>query len=663
MPSRQTLALKYRPKTFEDLIGQDAISQTLSLGLDTNRLANAYLFSGLRGSGKTSTARILAKALICDNGPTSKPCEKCQSCLSANENKHLDIIEMDAASNRGIDDIKELIEHTKYKPSSARFKVFIIDEVHMLTNQAFNALLKTLEEPPDFVKFILATTDALKLPVTILSRTQHFRFKKISNKDVVHHLNHILNLENIEFETKALELLARVGEGSLRDTLTLLDQAIVFCKEKVNALQISEMLGLVDTKLIENIFQALLKRQDYTDFLEELKDYDASLVCDEFCIYLRQKMLERDPNFSILLYDRFFRILADSKYLLSINSDSVFVLLLMFSKMSEATQLKSIDELLEEVEEIKTKEHEEKKQDTHKQNLQNTKEIQDIRAQEKIASQISRASQVVQEAELSQASQKPKEIPSNTSSKEVQTNEQNLDLQKDNIQNNIQNKIQNTSENTLQNATQSTDNKYENMYKSLQEIIHKRDYDLGKQFEQNFIFQEFKDNTLFIQSYAEGEAKKYLWKYFSFIRNSIEQVYGKNCEIEFIKVKKKLKSTELESTEKVKEPLQIQSEVLANQVSQESQVSQERQTAQANQEVQELQEVQNTSNQGINEDINQNTISEPKNNLVENTSISSNKNKNSQNEELEKIEEILKSEMLTRAKELFDVEQIIVDKE
>ena len=156
---KRVLALKYRPHRFEDLVGQSTVSQTLSLALDSNRLSHAYLFSGLRGSGKTSTARIMAKALLCSEGPTSKPCEVCDNCKSANSNRHLDIIEMDAASNRGIDDIKDLIEHTKYKPSSARFKVFIIDEVHMLTTQAFNALLKTLEEPPGFVKFILATTD------------------------------------------------------------------------------------------------------------------------------------------------------------------------------------------------------------------------------------------------------------------------------------------------------------------------------------------------------------------------------------------------------------------------------------------------------------------------------------------------------------------------
>ena len=236
----KVLALKYRPKRFEDLIGQETISQTLSRALDSDRLSHAYLLSGLRGSGKTSTARIMSKSLLCIDGPTSKPCETCEHCQSANSSKHLDIIEMDAASNRGIDDIKDLIEHTKYKPSSARYKVFIIDEVHMLTTQAFNALLKTLEEPPEFVKFILATTDPLKLPPTILSRTQHFRFNKIKDNDVMHHLSHILNEEGIDYEPEALRVLTRCGGGSLRDTLTLLDQAIIFSKGKVSVAAVTD---------------------------------------------------------------------------------------------------------------------------------------------------------------------------------------------------------------------------------------------------------------------------------------------------------------------------------------------------------------------------------------------------------------------------------------
>ncbi|MDN5051430.1 DNA polymerase III subunit gamma/tau [Aliarcobacter butzleri] len=351
----RVLALKYRPKRFEDLIGQSTISQTLSLALDSNRLSHAYLFSGLRGSGKTSTARIMAKALLCSQGPTSKPCDICDNCKSANASKHLDIIEMDAASNRGIDDIKDLIEHTKYKPSSARFKVFIIDEVHMLTTQAFNALLKTLEEPPGFVKFILATTDPLKLPATILSRTQHFRFNKIAQSDVVHHLSYILNKENIDFEQNALEILARSGQGSLRDTLTLLDQAIIFSKGKVNTTSVVDMLGLIDPKMMDNIFSMILNKEDITKLVKELEVYEVSQICDEMTIYLKDKMLSRDNKFDLLLFDRFFRILSDAKQLLAINSDGTFVLILTFMKMIEATNLRTIDDIINQVEKIEPK--------------------------------------------------------------------------------------------------------------------------------------------------------------------------------------------------------------------------------------------------------------------------------------------------------------------
>jgi len=350
--TRQVLALKYRPKRFEDLIGQDSVSTTLSLALDTNRLSHAYLLSGLRGSGKTSTARIMAKALVCKNAPTSKPCEICQSCMSANENRHLDIIEMDAASNRGIDDIKDLIEHTKYKPTSAMYKVFIIDEVHMLTTQAFNALLKTLEEPPSFVKFILATTDPLKLPATILSRTQHFRFKKISDKNIIHHLSHILNIEEIQFETPALDVLTRAGQGSLRDTLTLLDQAIIYSKGIITTLSVTEMLGMIDPIFMDNIFDTILSKKDVRSIVESLESYEVGQVLDEISIYLKQKMLLNDMKFELYLFDRFFRIIADSKQLLSMNSDSGFVLILTLSKMIEAVNIKTIDEVIKEVENI-----------------------------------------------------------------------------------------------------------------------------------------------------------------------------------------------------------------------------------------------------------------------------------------------------------------------
>ncbi len=348
----QVLALKYRPSTFDKLIGQDSITQTLTAALDQKRLSHAYLFSGLRGSGKTSTARILSKCMVCDQGPTSKPCEVCENCQMANENRHIDIIEMDAASSRKIDDIRALIEQTKYKPNSARFKIFIIDEVHMLTKEAFNALLKTLEEPPEYVKFILATTDPLKLPATILSRTQHFRFKKISKRDIVNHLSHILNLENIEYEQEALEMLSRSGEGSLRDTLTLLDQAIIYSKGFIDAKSVASMIGLLDPQVIDEIFDAILKnnRSKIIEFVQELENYESEIIIDEFIAYLKERFFEEDIRFSSLLTERFFRILSEAKNLLFLNADSGFVLSLVFFKMLEATNIKTIDELINSLE-------------------------------------------------------------------------------------------------------------------------------------------------------------------------------------------------------------------------------------------------------------------------------------------------------------------------
>ncbi|MEA3228967.1 MAG: DNA polymerase III subunit gamma/tau [Campylobacterota bacterium] len=347
--SLEVLARKYRPSNFDELIGQETITQTLSLALDSNRLSHAYLFSGLRGSGKTSTARIFAKALICEEGMSHHPCGVCQNCIMAIENRHIDIIEMDGASSRKIDDIRDLIEQTKYKPTIARYKVFIIDEVHMLTKEAFNALLKTLEEPPQYVKFILATTDPLKLPATILSRTQHFRFKSIATKKIVNHLVHILNIEQIGYEEEALEILARSGSGSLRDTLTLLDQAIIYSKNYVDVQTVTDMLGLVDPKFIAELFDAVFKKeyQKLIEFTKILEDYEPEMVVDELIAYLKEKMYSQDPLFSTLLLDRFFRILSDSKIMFSINADGSFVLSLIFLKMVEALKIKEIDQIIE----------------------------------------------------------------------------------------------------------------------------------------------------------------------------------------------------------------------------------------------------------------------------------------------------------------------------
>ena len=327
----QALALKYRPKNFDELIGQEAVSKSLIHALDEGRISHAYLFSGLRGSGKTSSARIFSKALVCEKGPTSRPCEVCPQCVMANESRHMDIIEMDAASHRKIDDIRELIEQTKYAPAMARYKIFIIDEVHMLTKEAFNALLKTLEEPPSYVKFILATTDPLKLPTTVLSRTQHFRFKQISRYSIVKHLEFILSKEGVSYEKEALEILARSGGGSLRDTLTLLDQAIIYGANNVTANGVASMLGLLDPDKIEDIITHILNhdKNAIRVLVTELESYDPEMIIDEILANLKQKFIANDSKISLLVYERFFRILAQAKGMLNLSSDNGFVLMLM----------------------------------------------------------------------------------------------------------------------------------------------------------------------------------------------------------------------------------------------------------------------------------------------------------------------------------------------
>ena len=348
----QALAIKYRPKTFSELVGQDSVSQTLSLALDSGRLGHAYLFSGLRGSGKTSSARIFAKSLNCDNGPTSTPCGECENCRAAASGRHLDIIEMDAASSRKIDDIRDLIEQTRYAPAMGRYKIFIIDEVHMLTKESYNALLKTLEEPPQYVKFILATTDVFNIPPTILSRTQHFRFKKIPQKVVVAHLETILSKENIEGELQALEMIARSGNGSLRDALTLLDQAIIYSKGHLNATLVAQMLGILDPEILQRFFDAMLRneRDEVFAILEMLEGYECEMVLEEMGLYLKDVLKDPNAPLSLPLLDRFFRILTDSTQLLFLNANNSFVLTLTALKMLEAFKIASLDEQIAKLE-------------------------------------------------------------------------------------------------------------------------------------------------------------------------------------------------------------------------------------------------------------------------------------------------------------------------
>lgn len=334
----QALALKYRPKSFYELIGQEAIKENLIHALDSGRLGHAYLFSGLRGSGKTSSARIFAKDLLCERGVGSHACESCASCISANEGRHMDIIEMDAASHRKIEDIRDLIEQTRYAPVSGRFKIFIIDEAHMLTKEASNAFLKTLEEPPSYIKFILATTDPLKLPATILSRTQHFRFKAISHELIVKHLEDILIKEQISFESAALKIIARSGSGSLRDTLTLLEQAIIFCGGAISTHGVTDMLGLLDPRRIDEILSTTQKgsREELCVLIKSLEDSDAEMIINELIASLKERFLEPRHEFSLLIFERFFKILSEAKNMLGSGADPAFVLYIALFSMRNA---------------------------------------------------------------------------------------------------------------------------------------------------------------------------------------------------------------------------------------------------------------------------------------------------------------------------------------
>lgn len=260
----QVLARKYRPQSFSDLIGQDMLVQTLKNALEKGRLAHAFVLTGVRGVGKTTTARIIAKGLNCigrdgQGEPTLEPCGECENCRSIIKDRHIDVIEMDAASRTGVDNVREIIESVKYQPVSARYKIYIIDEVHMLSTAAFNALLKTLEEPPAHVKFIFATTEIRKVPVTVLSRCQRFDLRRVKPEELAEHFNIICQKENVTIDDGALKLLARAADGSVRDGLSLLDQAISLSESHVSEQNIEEMLGLSDRSKNLDLLEAILE--------------------------------------------------------------------------------------------------------------------------------------------------------------------------------------------------------------------------------------------------------------------------------------------------------------------------------------------------------------------------------------------------------------------
>ena len=478
------LARKYRPASFDDLIGQESVSQTLSLALESDRLSHAYLFSGLRGSGKTSTARIFAKALLCEVGVSAHPCGLCNSCQMAIEGRHMDIVEMDAASNRKIDDIRELIEHTKYKPATGRYKIFIIDEVHMLTKEAFNALLKTLEEPPDFVKFILATTDPLKLPATILSRTQHFRFRNISTGVLRRHLEHILTLEGVGYEPEAIEIIARSGAGSVRDALTLLDQAIVYSKNFIDLPTVTQMLGIIEPSLLEALIRNIIAKdkEAILAFLEEAKSFEAEMVIDELILHLKELLLGGSTQVTPLIIERFFRVLAEAKELLSMGSNGEFVLALSLFKMMESLEIQEIDEMILHLEE----------------ELRGVSPR--IREKRALNKPLNHTPPSDLEERITPKLEEPPQVETTTEPTPPPTPiDEGVEL-----------------------------------FGELIRKIYDRNYDLGACFERTITYDSFQDNLLIWESRANNEEKKILRNHWGLIRMFVQEIFGYETRIKNI---------------------------------------------------------------------------------------------------------------------------------
>ncbi len=296
MDSR-TFSLRYRPQKFSELFDQEHIKKTLTNAIETNHIAHSYLFTGPRGVGKTTTARILAKSLNCEQGPTANPCGKCHSCIDITASKSLDVLEIDGASNRGIDQIRELRENIRYRPTSGKYRIYIIDEVHMLTTEAFNALLKTLEEPPQHVIFIFATTEPHKVPATILSRCQRFDFKRIAPKVIVERLNMILEKEQLEVDKEAVSLIADIADGGLRDAESILEQITTFKSGRVQSKDVIELLGIVPGERFAKLLQLIRTKDEVAllSFMEQTfsQGYDVSEFYFGIVDYVRALLFTR----------------------------------------------------------------------------------------------------------------------------------------------------------------------------------------------------------------------------------------------------------------------------------------------------------------------------------------------------------------------------------
>ncbi|OGW50870.1 MAG: DNA polymerase III, subunit gamma and tau [Nitrospirae bacterium RBG_19FT_COMBO_42_15] len=293
----QVSARKWRPQRFDDIIGQGHVTRTLQNAIKNNRIAHAYIFSGSRGVGKTTTARILAKALNCVNGPTPEPCNNCSPCKEITSGISTDVLEIDGASNTGVDDVRDLRESVKYSPMHGKYKVYIIDEVHMLSNSAFNALLKTLEEPPAHTIFVFATTEVHKIPTTVLSRCQHFNFKRLTLIEIVDRLRLIAEKDSIEINDNGLAVIAKAADGSMRDSLSILDQVVSFCGKKVDEKEIADILGVINKDIIFS-FIGRLKEKDsagLVKIIREVQDcgYDVRQFCNNLIEQIRNMLIAK----------------------------------------------------------------------------------------------------------------------------------------------------------------------------------------------------------------------------------------------------------------------------------------------------------------------------------------------------------------------------------
>ena len=371
----------YRPKTFGDVVGQEHIVKTLKNQIKNNNIGHAYLFSGTRGTGKTSTAKIFARAVNCLNPINEEPCNECEICIDTLNDNIMDIVEIDAASNNSVDDIRELRESVKYTPSKAKYKVYIIDEVHMLSQGAFNALLKTLEEPPSYVIFILATTEPHKIPATILSRCQRFDFKRVSSKDIASRMSYICKKENIEAEEKALSLIARNSQGALRDALSILDQCISFGNEKIEYNDVIELLGTVNIdelfelsqsiidentkKSLEILNEFIIWGKDIRNLINDLIDHFRNLmVCkvskdlDEI-ISLPEESIERlkeqSQNVNINDLIRILNILSETQDSMKSSSNTRILSEVTIMKIAQPMFDESKEALIKRIENLEEK--------------------------------------------------------------------------------------------------------------------------------------------------------------------------------------------------------------------------------------------------------------------------------------------------------------------